>query len=108
MKRAVLALVAIALVPMAFAQSGGMKGMDMKMDKKDAESPVHKATGVVTKVDRNKVTIKHGPVPSMKWPAMAMAFTVKDKALMDKLAKGRKVDFEFEQQGREYVVTSVK
>jgi Cu(I)/Ag(I) efflux system protein CusF len=44
----------------------------------------------------------------MKWPAMTMAFTVKDKALMDKLAKDRKVDFEFEQQGREHVVTSVK
>lgn len=69
---------------------------------------VHKASGVVTKVDKEKVTIKHGAVPSLNWPAMTMPFTVKDKALMDKLAKDRKVDFEFRQEGRDYVVTSVK
>jgi Cu/Ag efflux protein CusF len=50
---------------------------------------------VVTKVDKHKVTIKHEPVPSMNWPSMSMAFTVKDKALRDKLAKDKKVDFEF-------------
>src|SRR5688572_1958841 len=94
-------LICVALVAgSAFAQSGGMKGMDMKdmpmkgmdmkMDKKDAKGTVHKASGVVTKVDKDKVTIKHGPVPSMKWPAMTMAFVVKDKALMDKMKKEQK------------------
>jgi len=29
-------------------------------------------------------------------------------ALMDKLAKDKKVDFEFKQEGGDYVVTSVK
>jgi Cu(I)/Ag(I) efflux system periplasmic protein CusF len=106
-----LSLVLVLASP-AFAQ---MKGMDMKdmpmkgMDaKKDPKGTVHKATGIVTKVDKDKVTIKHEPVPSMSWPSMTMAFTVKDKALMDKLGKDRKVDFEFVQQGRDYVVTGVK
>jgi len=70
--------------------------------------PTHKTTGVVTKVDKDKVTIKHEPVQSMNWPSMSMAFTVKDKALMQKLAKNKKVDFEFKQEGKDYVVTSVK
>jgi Cu(I)/Ag(I) efflux system periplasmic protein CusF len=92
----------------ALAQSGGMKGMDMKAEKKDAKGAVHKATGVVTKVDKDKVTIRHEPVASMNWPSMNMAFVVKDKALMEKMKKDQKIEFEFVQQGRDYVVTGVK
>jgi Cu(I)/Ag(I) efflux system periplasmic protein CusF len=102
----------------AQAQSGGMKGMDMKdmpmkgmdmkTDKKGAKGTVHKATGVVTKVEKNKVTIKHEPVRSMDWPSMTMAFAVKDKALINRLGKDKKVDFEFRQEGRDYVITAVK
>ena len=95
-------------IPLADAQSQGMGGMDMKMDKKSAEATAHKATGVVTKVDKDKVTIRHEPVQSLNWPSMNMKFTVKDKAVLDKLAKDRKVDFEFNQEGKDYVITAVK
>jgi Cu(I)/Ag(I) efflux system protein CusF len=117
MKR-VFALCLLVASPLVFGQSGDMKGMDMKdmpmkgmdmkTDKKDAKGTVHKATGVVTKVDKNKVTIKHEPVPSLSWPSMTMAFTVKDKSLMEKMKKDQKVDFEFVQEGKDYVVTAVK
>jgi len=56
----------------------------------------------------SKVTIAHGPIPTMKWPAMNMTFTVKDKALLDKLSEGKKVEFQFVQQGSDYVITSAK
>ena len=105
----VLAVIAmIAVAPAAFSQ--GMTGMDMKMESKGAKGSVHKATGVVTKVDpaRNKVTIKHGPVQSLNWPSMAMTFTVKDKAMLDKVAKDKKVDFEFREEGKDYVITDMK
>jgi Cu/Ag efflux protein CusF len=92
MKRAIVLLAVLAATtPVVFAQSGG-----------------HKATGVVTKMETNRVTIKHEPVQSMKWPAMTMAFRVKDKALMSKIKNGQKIDFEFVQEGRDYVVTAVK
>jgi Cu/Ag efflux protein CusF len=39
---------------------------------------------------------------------MTMPFTVKDKALLEKLQAGNKVEFEFVQQGKEYVITTVK
>ena len=70
----------------------------------------HQATGTVKKVDPAKgvVTLAHEPVKSLKWPAMTMGFTVKDKALLDKLQPGKKVEFEFVQQGKDYVVTGVK
>ena len=97
--------------------SGGMKGMDMKdMDMKGmksgkkAQGTVHKAVGVVKKVDSGKsaVTLDHEPIKSMNWPAMTMTFTVHDKTILDKLQSGKKVEFEFVQQGKDYVVTSVR
>ena len=92
MKRAFAVVMMLAVAPFAIAQS------------------VHKAAGVVTKVDaaKKKVTIKHEPVRSLNWPSMSMAFTVKDKALLDKLPKDKRVEFEFVQEGKDYVVTSVK
>ena len=110
---ATVVILVASLAGVVHAQSGGMKGMDMKdmpmkTDKKDAKGAVHHATGVVTKVDKDRVTIRHDPVPSLNWPTMTMAFKVKDKAVMTKLVKDRKVDFEFTQEGREFVVTGVK
>jgi Cu(I)/Ag(I) efflux system protein CusF len=113
---AVLAL-SIAMIPLSRAQDMGgmdMKGMDMNKDKKGADKKsdgkTHKGVGTVKKVDSagGKVTIAHGPVPTMKWPAMNMTFTVKDKALLGKFSQDKKVEFEFVQQGSDYVVTSVK
>ena len=108
---AVLAVAALSIgsVPMAAAQ---MKHDDMKaMDHAKAEkSQSHKGTGVVTNVDRagGKVTLKHEAIQSIKWPAMTMAFNVKDKALLDKVQKDQKVEFEFVQQDKRYVITSIK
>jgi Cu(I)/Ag(I) efflux system periplasmic protein CusF len=101
----------LGAVPLASAQ---MKGMDMKdMDMKGMKSEkkagaVHKGTGVVTKVEKDKVTIKHEPIASINWPAMTMAFDLKDKALLDKVAKDKKVQFEFVQEGKKNVITSIK
>jgi Cu(I)/Ag(I) efflux system protein CusF len=70
----------------------------------------HKATGVVTRLDpaNSRVTIKHDPIQALGWPTMTMRFVVKDKATLDKLKKDQKIEFEFVQQGKDYVVTSVK
>ena len=88
------------------------KGMEMKgvgTDKK-SEAQSHKGVGTVKKVDpaSGKVTIAHGPIPTMKWPAMNMTFTVKDKALLGKLSQYKKVEFEFVERGSDYLITSVK
>jgi len=108
-----LALAALTVpATLASAQSGDMKGMNMKSMPAEmkASAKVHKATGVVKKVDiaKGEVTLAHGPVKDLKWPAMTMGFAVKDKALFDKLVVDKKVDFEFVQEGSSHVVTSVK
>ena len=116
MKHQVAVLAAVVLsvgfVPASLAQSSGMDaGHDMKStNTQKSQAQTHKASGTVTKIDQpsSKVTIAHGPVQSLKWPAMTMNFVVKDKALLGKLSSGKKVEFEFVQQGRDYVIVSAK
>lgn len=75
----------------------------------DTQSAVYKATGSVKNVNRatGKVTIAHGPVAELKWPAMTMQFAVADKKLLGELAAGKTVDFRFVQRGSDYVVTAL-
>jgi Cu(I)/Ag(I) efflux system protein CusF len=93
---------------------GDMKGMDMKGSGGVSKAPQahgnHRAVGVVKKADRQAgtVTLAHEPVKTMNWPAMTMTFQVKDKAMLDKLAEGKKVEVEFEERGKEHVITGVK
>ena len=119
MKVIKLVTVVALIIPagLVLAQSGDMKGMDMKgMDmksmpaEKKTQAKVHKAAGVVKKVDPAKgaVTLAHGPVKDLNWSAMTMTFMVKDKTLFDKLPVDKKVEFEFVQQGKDNVITGVK
>jgi Cu(I)/Ag(I) efflux system protein CusF len=91
-------------------QGMDMKGMDKKADGKASKATVHKTAGVVKAVDPSKgtVTLAHEPVKSLNWPAMTMSFAVKDKMLFDKLAVGKKVNVELQQDGADYVVTAVR
>ncbi|SFB13571.1 Cu(I)/Ag(I) efflux system protein CusF [Collimonas sp. OK607] len=115
-------LLALSASGAALAQSTGTKNMDMKgMDMKTmpmdnmsssaaAKVATHQATGVVKAVDMTTgtVTLAHGPVKSLNWPAMTMTFVVKDKMFFDKLAVDKKVTIDFAKQGTDYVVSSVK
>lgn len=94
---------------LAQAGMGGMTGMDMSV-KPASAAATHKASATVTKVDREagSVTLAHGPIPSLKWPPMTMAFKVRDRQLFDKLVVGKKVDVDLVQDGKDYVVKDVK
>ena len=54
------------------------------------------------------ITIEHGPIQQIDWPAMTMTFAVKDKGLLNKLSVGKTVTFQITKEGADYVVTSVK
>src|SRR5258708_8027905 len=87
----------------------GMEMQGMGADKK-SEAKSHKGAGTVKKVDpaSGKVTIAHGPIPTMKWPAMNMTFIVKDKAMLGKFSHGKQVDVDVVEQGSDYLIKSVK
>ncbi len=70
----------------------------------------HKAEGTVEGIDpkAGTVSLNHGPVATLKWPAMTMEFKAANSGLLDGLKPGQAVAFEFvERQPGEYVVTSI-
>jgi len=105
-------LASLFSAPAGFAQQkmDDMKGMDAPVKAASSSQMTHQATGVVKKVDAKAgiVMLAHEPVPSMEWPAMTMGFEVQDKMLLDKLAVGQKVKFDFVQGPKGYMVTAVK
>jgi Cu(I)/Ag(I) efflux system membrane fusion protein len=65
-----------------------------------AAATVHRGQGTVQAVDAKSgtVEIEHGPIASLKWPAMSMEFKVRDKAQLSRLAKGQPVEFELSEK----------
>lgn len=106
----VIALLLPATAVLAQQKKGDMKPVDSAMNPSAEAKVIHKATGVVKKVDSQTgvVTLAHEAVNSMNWPPMTMGFLVKDKMLFEKLIVGNKVSFEFMQDPKGYVVTKVK
>lgn len=97
---------------LVIAQSGDMKGLDMKSAPTDrkAAPAAYKSVGVVRKTDPAKgtVTLAHEAIKELKWPAMTMPFLVKDKTLYEKLVVDRTVEFEFvEQAPSQFVITRI-
>jgi len=68
----------------------------------------HQAEGRVDSIDlqAGTLSLSHGPVASLKWPAMTMEFKAANASLLNGLKPGQAVSFEFvERQPGEYVVT---
>ena len=71
----------------------------------------HQAEGTVVRFDAKAglLSLNHGPVASLKWPAMTMEFKVANESLLKDLKPGARVAVEFvERQPGEWVITSVK
>lgn len=76
-----------------------------------ASGPGHRGEGTVEEIDAQSgtVSVAHGPIASLKWPAMTMEFKAANPALLQGLKPGTKVVFEFvERAPGEWVITSVK
>ncbi|MBP9806238.1 MAG: efflux RND transporter periplasmic adaptor subunit [Candidatus Accumulibacter sp.] len=74
-------------------------------------STVHRAEGKVETIDASSgvASISHGPVASLKWPPMTMAFKVANESLRQDLKPGAAIAFEFvERAPGEWVITAVK
>lgn len=74
-----------------------MEGMDMSTSK---AAPSAHAEGTVKAIDteHGKVTLAHGPVAALQWPAMTMGFKASAEQL-EGLKVGDKVGFDFRMEG---------
>lgn len=112
MKR-ILLITALLFAANAYAQQAadhaGYQSATAKSDAK-AKAPNTLADGEVRKVDRDakKITLRHGPIPSLDMGPMSMVYQVKDSAMLDKVKAGDKVKFDAEKAGANYVITRIE
>ena len=79
----------------------------------NAASGGHAGNARVNAVDTEKarIDISHGPIPSMKWPAMTMGFRVEDKAQLTGIKPGDEIEFELRGEPNadgDHIITRIK
>jgi len=69
-----------------------------------------KGVGVITAIDSkaHTLTIKHGPIPAVSWPAMTMTFKANPPTLLKGLRLGERIGFDMKTRGMAAEVTSVR
>ena len=97
---------ALTLLPPAQVHAQGMSNMEGMSSKGSATAS---ATGTVTSLNASgrKVTIDHGPIPAIKWPAMKMEFPVAPSIDLSKLKTGDRVTFTLSGSNNSYTVQSI-
>jgi Cu(I)/Ag(I) efflux system membrane fusion protein len=68
----------------------------------------YSANGRIEKITARSVTLRHGPVPALDWPAMTMAFAIKAPAQLKGLARGDSVTFSFVQADSGSRIVSIR
>lgn len=104
---ALAAALAVVTASPALAQSGSMPMKDMPG--MSAGMKHGQGTGVIKAIDEKAgtVTLQHGPIAAVSWPAMTMAFKAKP-ALLKGLTVGQTVDFDCDVQGMNATVTAIR
>jgi Cu(I)/Ag(I) efflux system protein CusF len=95
---ALATILALTAAETATAQPAAKPMSDMKgMSSAPASATkTGKGTGVITEIDAKDatLTIKHGPIASLGWPAMTMSFRAVPPALLTGLKVGQKIAFD--------------
>jgi Cu(I)/Ag(I) efflux system protein CusF len=93
MKKFLISVVAFAVLGVAVTPS---TANDAHHPNAEAQKS-YTAQGEVVAVDKaaGKVKLKHEAIAELEWPAMTMFFPVADKAQLDALDVGARVEFQF-------------
>lgn len=69
----------------------------------------YSAEGTLDAIQDGAVTVSHGAIPELKWPAMTMAFELESPAVAAGMAPGTPVRIQFEERGPgKFVVTRIE
>ena len=99
MKMQAYAVVGVMTLAIAGAAGAQDKTDDMPGMSSIAAAPVVKTgqgVGVIKKIDAQagNVTIQHGPIPTIGWPAMTMTFKATPQSLLNGLTVGQRIGFD--------------
>jgi Cu(I)/Ag(I) efflux system protein CusF len=100
---------ALALPAAAQTSSGGHAGHGSHAAAADAKESDF-VDAEVRRVDasRQRVTLRHGPVPALDMGPMTMVFAVAEPAWLETLKAGDKVQVKISQRGNTYTVTALR
>ena len=108
MKRTVLSLVAVlSLASPAVTLAQGMSPMPGMAT--PASAKTGRGVGVVKAVDSRagNVTVQHGPIPGLGWPAMTMTFKARPPTMLARLKVGQSIRFDVRTWGAAAEITAV-
>lgn len=99
------ALTLTAAGAVAAQDMSNMKGMPMAPAAKHGQG-----TGVIRSIDAKAgtLTIQHGSIPGVGWPAMTMTFKANPPALLKGLKVGQTIGFDTTVRGMAADVTAVR
>ena len=105
---ALIGILTLATSSAALAQgTSNMGGMPMS----STPSAKHgQGTGVIKAIDAKAgtLTIQHGPIPAVSWPAMTMTFKAKPATLLKGLKVGQTIGFDTTVRGMDADVTAAR
>jgi Cu(I)/Ag(I) efflux system membrane fusion protein len=64
-----------------------------------ADGPTHRGEGKVERIDKDQITLSHGPIPSLQWGPMTMGFKLPASGLPGNIEVGDTVAFEIRDIG---------
>ena len=68
---------------------------------------VYSAAGEITAIEGDQVTIAHGPVQGLGWPAMTMTFRMASPEIVQGVTVGDRIAFGFTEHAEGYTLTSL-
>jgi Cu(I)/Ag(I) efflux system protein CusF len=100
----------LALTGVGTAAAGDMAGMKMAPTASASAVRTGKGTGFIKAIDARAgtVTLQHGPIAGLGWPAMTMTFKAAPASLLGGLKVGEKIGFDARQQGAAAEITAVR
>lgn len=84
--------------------SGALDRLQASSSTPEMAGMLHAGSGRITAISPSGVTLAHGPVASLNWPAMTMQFGLARPQLAQGLRVGDSVAFRFRRDGEAYVV----
>jgi Cu(I)/Ag(I) efflux system periplasmic protein CusF len=107
---ATLSLAAACTPPAApVPEQSSAEMTDMAAPEAPAADAHPASTGDITAIDAaaGTVTVNHGPIEAVGWPAMTMSFHAEDPAILAGLQVGDHVSFELKSAAEPGVVTAI-
>ncbi len=106
-----IAYAVIGALPLLIVGAAAADDMSNMKGRSAAPAAKHgEGTGVIKAIDSKAgtLTIQHGPIPAVSWPAMTMTFKAKPATLLRDLKVGETIGFETTVRGMDADVTAVR